>query len=387
MSEEKLETETTTEKLTNVEKLKGTSVSDFEKVKLLGRGDVGKVYLVRLKDTDKLFAMKCLKRQEMIKRNKIQRVLTEREILATSDHPFVVPLYCSFSSQEKLYFIMEYCAGGEFYRMLQKQKGKRLSESSAKFYAAEVLLALEYLHFKGFIYRDLKPENILIHSSGHIRLTDFDLSKQTVQTLDPKLVKGMFTSFENAKISTKQVQEFNSFVGTEEYIAPEVITGEGHNSSVDWWCFGIFLYEMLYGKTPFKGMTQKDTFNSILNKKLDFPDEPQVSKEAKDLIRKLLVSNPQERIGSKCGASDLKEHPFFKGVQFQLIRNVDPPLKPQIKNDVDTSNFRDLKDSDEENEGKTPKEKDENDPFKSFEFRGTGSKDILNNGQENKTNK
>jgi len=226
---------------------------------------------------------------------------------------------------------------------------------------------LEYLHFKGFIYRDLKPENILIHSSGHIRLTDFDLSKQTVHTLDPKLVKtGLFSSFENAKISTKQIQEFNSFVGTEEYIAPEVITGEGHNSSVDWWCFGIFLFEMLYGKTPFKGGQQKETFHYILNKKLEFPDEPVVSKEAKDLIRQLLTPDPNKRIGSKCGASDLKkEHPFFKGVQFQLIRNVDPPIKPTIKNDTDTSNFREIKDSDDEKEEKE-KIKDENDPFKKF---------------------
>ncbi|KAL0490064.1 hypothetical protein AKO1_009382, partial [Acrasis kona] len=131
--------------------------SDFEKIKLLGRGDVGKVYLVRLKGTEKLFAMKVLKKEEMIKRNKVKRVLTEREILATTDHPFIVTLYCSFQGQDKLYFIMEYCAGGEFFRMLQRQPNKCLPEASVKFYGAEVLLALEYLHMMGFIYRDLKP--------------------------------------------------------------------------------------------------------------------------------------------------------------------------------------------------------------------------------------
>ena len=157
--------------------------------------------------------------------------------------------------------------------------------------------------------RDLKPENLLLHSSGHIRLSDFDLSKQTVSTLDPQFIKGFMTDMKNAKIQTKQIQEFNSFVGTEEYIAPEVITGYGHSSSVDWWCFGIFLFEMLvrkkqkkstliffkYGKTPFKGSTQNDTFNSILTKKLIFPDEPNISKEGKDLIKKLLIADPKKR--------------------------------------------------------------------------------------------
>jgi len=314
----------------------------------------------------------------MIQRQKIKRVLTEREILATADHPFIVPLYYSFQSQDKLYFIMEYCAGGEFFRMLQKQPKKCLPEIAVKFYAGEVLLALEYLHFKGFIYRDLKPENILLHSSGHIRLSDFDLSKQTVTTLSPQLIKPFFSDMKDAKLTTKQIQEFNSFVGTEEYIAPEVIKGDGHNSTVDWWTFGILLYEMLYGKTPFKGTNQKETFSNILNKKLSFPDEPVVSKEAKNLIKSLLNADPKKRLGGKIGAADLRDNPFFKGINWPLIRNTDPPVKPQLKNELDTSNFKPLVDTDEELNQKlvTKNELEDNCPFKEFAFEGTGKKSI-----------
>lgn len=150
----------------------------FIKLKLLGRGGIGQVYLVQLRNTDKLYAMKVLTKDEMIQRNKVKRVMTEREILATANHPFIVTMYASFQTNVHLCFVMEYCAGGEFFRVLQKQPRRRLRETAVRFYAAEVILALEYLHHMGFIYRDLKPENILMRDNGHISLTDFDLSKQ-----------------------------------------------------------------------------------------------------------------------------------------------------------------------------------------------------------------
>ncbi|KAG2388342.1 hypothetical protein C9374_000506 [Naegleria lovaniensis] len=345
--------------------------SHFKKIRLLGRGDVGKVYLVKHKETGRYFAMKVLKKEEMIQRNKVKRVLTEREILATTDHPFIVTLYSSFQSKDKLYFIMEYCSGGEFFRMLQKQPGKCLPESSVRFYAAEVLLALEYLHFMGFIYRDLKPENILLHQSGHIRLTDFDLSKQTVQTVTPKIVKGFFSSDKKSKLDTKQIQQFNSFVGTAEYLSPEIIAGCGHTSTVDWWTFGILMYEMLFGTTPFKGSTQKDTFNHILHNKLEFPKDKPISKACKELIKKLLVSDQDKRLGHKNGAADIKVHPFFKGINWALIRNESPPIAPQVTDPEDTSNFRPLVDSDEEDEDEGTAEQEdnsENNPFKNFAY-------------------
>ncbi|KAJ2816083.1 serine/threonine protein kinase, AGC, partial [Coemansia erecta] len=161
----------------------------FIKIKLLGKGDVGKVYLVRQKETGKLYAMKVLSKAEMIKRNKIKRVLAEQEILATANHPFIVTLYHTFQSDERLYFCMDYCIGGEFFRVLQSRPGKCLPEEDAKFYAAEVTCALEYLHLSGFIYRDLKPENILLHETGHIMLTDFDLSKQSDPPGTPMVLK------------------------------------------------------------------------------------------------------------------------------------------------------------------------------------------------------
>lgn len=150
----------------------------FIKLKLLGRGGIGQVFLVQLRNTDKLYAMKVLTKDEMIQRNKVKRVMTEREILATANHPFIVTMYASFQTTVHLCFVMEYCAGGEFFRVLQRQPRRRLTESAVRFYAAEVILALEYLHHMGFIYRDLKPENILMRENGHISLTDFDLSKQ-----------------------------------------------------------------------------------------------------------------------------------------------------------------------------------------------------------------
>jgi protein-serine/threonine kinase len=182
--------------------------------------------------------MKVLSKLEMVSRNKIKRVLAEQEILAASNHPFIVSLYHSFQSETSLYFIMEFCSGGEFFRALQNLPQKCLSEPDARFYAAEVLCALEYLHLMGYIYRDLKPENILLHQSGHIMLADFDLSKPL------EFSNGPNDGSLNLKISSPECRT-NSFVGTEEYIAPEVIKGCGHTTPVDWWTLGILLYEML----------------------------------------------------------------------------------------------------------------------------------------------
>lgn len=224
--------------------------ASFVKVRMLGKGDVGKVYMVRQKRTDKLFAMKVLSKKEMIKRNKIKRALAEQEILMTSNHPFIVTLYHCFQSQDYLYLVMEYCLGGEFFRALQLRPGKCLSEEGAKFYAAEVTAALEYLHLQGHIYRDLKPENILLHQSGHIMLSDFDLSKGSTPPGRPGVVLSKSRN-QPPSINTKNCVlglRTNSFVGTEEYIAPEVIKGCGHTSAVDWWTLGILIYEMLVSK-------------------------------------------------------------------------------------------------------------------------------------------
>ncbi|KAF2120604.1 serine/threonine-protein kinase-like protein nrc-2 [Lophiotrema nucula] len=325
----------------------------FDKIKLIGKGDVGKVYLVREKKSSRLYAMKVLSKKEMIKRNKIKRALAEQEILATSNHPFIVTLYHSFQSEDHLYLCMEYCSGGEFFRALQTRPNKCVDEDAARFYAAEVTAALEYLHLMGFIYRDLKPENILLHQSGHIMLSDFDLSKQSDPGGRPTMIVGRNgTSSSNLPtIDTKScIANFrtNSFVGTEEYIAPEVIKGCGHTSAVDWWTLGILIYEMLYGTTPFKGKNRNATFANILRDDVPFPEGsgvPSVSNLCKSIIRKLLIKDELRRLGSRAGASDVKTHPFFRTTSWALLRHMKPPIVPHQGRGVETPNFRNVKES------------------------------------------
>lgn len=321
--------------LTKILEVEVTPAS-FEKIRLLGRGDVGKVYLVKERKTSRLYALKVLSKQEMINRNKIKRVLAEQEILSTLLHPFIVTLYHLFQLEGHLYLCMEYCMGGEFFRALQTRSSKCIPESDARFYAAEVTAALEYLHLMGFIYRDLKPENILLHQLGHIMLSDFDLSKPTRNTKLPEVVLLGRLHHNVQQVDTKAcIDGFrtNLFVGTEEYIAPEVIRGKGHTSAVDWWTLGIFIYEMLYGTTPFKGRNRNQTFANVLKKDVMFPDlsgYQHLTSACKLLVRKLLLKDETKRIGSKAGASDIKAHPFFKHTQWALLRNQQPPMVPVL---------------------------------------------------------
>ncbi|KAI0036085.1 Pkinase-domain-containing protein [Vararia minispora EC-137] len=317
----------------------------FQKIKLLGRGDVGKVFLVREKKTGKLYAMKVLSKHEMIERKKIKRALTEQEILATANHPFIVTLYHSFKSEGYLYFCMEYCMGGEFFRALQSRPGKCLPEDAARFYAAEVTAALEYLHLMGFIYRDLKPENILLHHSGHIMLSDFDLAKQsgTVGGLNATIQKSEVNGL--PMVDTRSCTgdfRANSFVGTEEYIAPEVIRNSGHTSAVDWWTLGILIYEMIYATTPFKGPDRNDTFNNILKLPVHFREPPKVSSACRDCVTRLLDKQDSTRLGSKTGASEVKQHKWFAKINWGLLRNLEPPIVPASSNGLDAVNFRRL---------------------------------------------
>ncbi|WFC97113.1 serine/threonine protein kinase, AGC [Malassezia brasiliensis] len=307
------------------------SAQSFQHIKLLGKGDVGRVYLVQEKETGRLYAMKVLSKAEMVKRNKVKRVLAEQAILVSSNHPFIVPLYHTFQSHDYLYLCMEYCVGGEFFRTLQSRPGRCLAEEDAKFYAAEVVAALEYLHLMGFIYRDLKPENILLHHSGHLMLSDFDLSAKSVQQggaaaavfqANPRAVPLVDTRSCIADLRT------NSFVGTEEYIAPEVIKGCGHTSAVDWWTLGILIYEMIFATTPFKGNTRNATFANVLRKEVTFREGTPISSHGKALIRKLLVKDEHKRLGSQLGAGEVKQHRWFANLSWGLLRNMTPPIIP-----------------------------------------------------------
>lgn len=264
---------------------------------------------------------------------------------------------------------MQYCAGGELYRFIQRQPYRCLTEDQTRFYCAEVLLAIEYLHMMGFIYRDLKPENIIMHISGHIMLTDFDLSKAALTPVSPRLMTKPYSG--NICVSMEPDLVTNSFVGTEEYLAPEVIKGTGHNATVDWWSFGILIYEMLFGETPFRGKCQEETFDRINHVSLKFPHPRRgpISKECKDLLRSLLHRDPAKRLGAKGGAVAIKDHPFFKSVKWQLMRHQTPPFVPKLNSPTDTSHFRNFTEDDDESQVESQintEDLSETDPFKSF---------------------
>ncbi|KAK2357778.1 serine/threonine-protein kinase D6PK [Trifolium repens] len=372
----------------------------FRLLKRLGSGDIGNVYLCQIRNPvvglpQCFYAMKVIDREALAIRKKLQRAEMEKDILGMLDHPFLPTLYTEFDASHYSCLVMEFCPGGDLYASRQRQPGKRFSLSSAKFYAAETLLALEYLHMMGIVYRDLKPENVLVREDGHIMLSDFDLSlkcdvvpkllrnktrlERSIKTttrksstpscispMQPVLSCFLSSSTKKKKTTLETVirenvqEEFEvdldpdpdfvaepidarskSFVGTHEYLAPEVILGQGHGSAVDWWTFGVFLYEMLYGRTPFKGENNEKTLVNILKQPLTFPrigvsssNEFEEMVKVQDLISKLLVKNPNKRIGSCLGSVEIKRHEFFKGVNWALIRSVRPPEVPSDKNKI-----------------------------------------------------
>ncbi|KAI4348202.1 hypothetical protein L6164_008955 [Bauhinia variegata] len=356
----------------------------FRLLKKLGCGDIGSVYLAELCGTRTCFAMKVMNKTDLASRKKLLRAQTEREILQLLDHPFLPTLYTHFETKTFSCLVMEFCPGGDLHALRQRQPGKYFSEQAARFYVAEVLLALEYLHMLGIIYGDLMPENVLVREDGHIMLSDFDLSLRCA--VSPTLVKSSNSSLENKSsgycvqpacieptcvmqpaciqpscftlrfLSGKPKKEKKhkpknkvhqqvtplpeliaeptnarsmSFVGTHEYLAPEIIKGEGHGSAVDWWTFGILLYEVLFGRTPFKGSVNRATLFNVVGQPLRFPESPTVSFAARDLIRGLLVKEPQHRLAYRRGATEIKQHPFFQNVNWALIRCASPPEVPR----------------------------------------------------------
>ncbi|CAI9781704.1 unnamed protein product [Fraxinus pennsylvanica] len=304
-------------------------LNHFKPVRPLGCGDTGSVHLVELKGTGLLFAMKAMDKSIMLNRNKVHRACIEREIISLLDHPFLPTLYTSFQTPTHVCLITDFCSGGELFAVLDKQPMNIFKEESARFYAAEVIIGLEYLHCLGIIYRDLKPENILLQKDGHVVLTDFDLSFKTA--CEPQVLRHPPPKRRRSRSQPPPVfiaepnTQSNSFVGTEEYIAPEIITGEGHSSAIDWWALGILLYEMLYGRTPFRGKNRQKTFSNILHKDLTFPSSIPVTLAARQLINALLNREPASRLGSNGGANEIKQHPFFSGIKWPLIRCMTPP--------------------------------------------------------------
>ncbi|TGZ82609.1 Pkinase-domain-containing protein [Ascodesmis nigricans] len=293
---------------------------DFEVLRLIGKGTFGQVYQVRKKDTGRIYAMKILSKKVIVQKKEVAHTIGERNILvrtATTDSPFIVGLKFSFQTPTDLYLVTDYMSGGELFWHLQKEG--RFKEDRAKFYIAELILALEHLHNHGIVYRDLKPENILLDANGHIALCDFGLSKANL----------------TANATT------NTFCGTTEYLAPEVLLDDqGYTKMVDFWSLGVLVFEMCCGWSPFYAEDTQQMYKNIAFGKVRFPRDA-LSLEGRNFVKGLLNRNPKHRLGATYDAKELREHPFFADVDWVELqrKNVVPPFKPKLSSETDTSNF------------------------------------------------
>ncbi|KAM0790286.1 Serine/threonine protein kinase, AGC [Microbotryomycetes sp. NB124-2] len=291
------------------------TIDDFDLLKVIGKGSFGKVMQVRKKDTGRIYALKTIRKAHIVSRSEVTHTLAERTVLAQVNNPFIVPLKFSFQSAEKLYLVLAFINGGELFHHLQREG--RFSEERSRFYAAELLCALEHLHHFNVIYRDLKPENILIDYVGHIALCDFGLSK----------------------LNMTDSQTTSTFCGTPEYLAPELLLGHAYTRAVDWWTLGILVYEMLSGLPPFYSENTNEMYQKILTDPLRFGDE--FTPDARNLLTGLLNRDPAQRLGAN-GGDEIKRHPFFaKHIDFRKLmrKEYKPPFKPNVESAVDTSNF------------------------------------------------
>uniref|UniRef100_A0A8D3BI80 non-specific serine/threonine protein kinase n=1 Tax=Scophthalmus maximus TaxID=52904 RepID=A0A8D3BI80_SCOMX len=303
---------------------------DFETIKLISNGAYGAVYLVRHKETRQRFAMKKINRQNLVLRNQIQQAFVERDILTFAENPFVVSMFCSFETRRHLCMVMEYVEGGDCANLL-KNMGP-LPVEMTRLYFAETVLALEYLHNYGIVHRDLKPDNLLITSMGHIKLTDFGLSKIGLMNMTTNLYEGHMEK-DTREFIDKQV------CGTPEYIAPEVILRQGYGKPVDWWAMGVILYEFLVGCVPFFGDTPEELFGQVVSDEIIWPDgDDALPNDAQDLITRLLRQSPLDRLGTG-GASEVKHNPFFLGLDWNGLLRQKAEFIPQLEAEDDTSYF------------------------------------------------
>lgn len=349
------------------------SLDDFITVKVIGKGAFGEVRLVQKKDTGKIYAMKTLLKSEMYKKDQLAHVKAERDVLAGSDSPWVVSLYYSFQDHVNLYLIMEFLPGGDLMTMLIRWQ--IFTEDITRFYMAECVLAIEAIHKLGFIHRDVKPDNILIDKRGHVKLSDFGLSTGFHKTHDSKYYKKLLEKEDNkvqnsmlqvpgkgqaqrnsmmvdaihlTMSNRQQMQTWRksrrlmaySTVGTPDYIAPEIFIHQGYGQECDWWSLGAIMFECLIGWPPFCSETPHETYRKIINwqETLVIPEDIHLLPEAEDLIRRLLTSSDR-RLGRHGGADEIKQHPFFRGVDWETIRRVDAPFIPKLKSITDTRFF------------------------------------------------
>ncbi|XP_052045944.1 protein kinase C delta type isoform X1 [Apodemus sylvaticus] len=289
------------------------AIENFTFQKVLGKGSFGKVLLAELKGKEKYFAIKYLKKDVVLIDDDVECTMVEKRVLALAwENPFLTHLICTFQTKDHLFFVMEFLNGGDL--MFHIQDKGRFELYRATFYAAEIICGLQFLHSKGIIYRDLKLDNVMLDRDGHIKIADFGMCKENI--------------FGENRAST--------FCGTPDYIAPEILQGLKYSFSVDWWSFGVLLYEMLIGQSPFHGDDEDELFESI---RVDTPHYPRwITKESKDIMEKLFERDPDKRLGV---AGNIRAHPFFKTINWSLLemRKVEPPFKPKVRSPSDYSNF------------------------------------------------
>ena len=301
-----------------------TDLNDFEKLKTIGRGSVGKIYLVKYNFNNKLYVMKSMRKDQLITDQLVENIIVERNILLLNQCEFILNLSFYMQTSERVYFITPFIKGGDLFHKLKNDMF--LSEDLVKFYGAQIAIAIQHLHYLGFAYRDLKPENILIDEDGYLKLCDF-----------------------GASIKIKGTEKEKNFAGSPEYAPPEIICFEGHTFMCDWWSFGILLYELLYGYTPFYDKDKNRMYDLIKSGSLSFPDsisingeyqKYKISDEAKDLMSKLLEKDPGKRLGRK-GLEEIQKHAFFDEIKFSMIRKkkIKAPFKPKIGKNNGLDNF------------------------------------------------
>ncbi|CAA0841909.1 AGC (cAMP-dependent- cGMP-dependent and protein kinase C) kinase family protein [Striga hermonthica] len=338
---------------------------DFDLLTIIGRGAFGEVRLCREKKTGNIYAMKKLKKSEMLSRGQVvEHVRAERNLLAEVASHFIVKLYYSFQDAEYLYLIMEYLPGGDMMTLLMRED--TLSESMAKFYIAQSVLAIESIHEHNYIHRDIKPDNLLLDKDGHMKLSDFGLCKpldcRTLSTVneneamddenirEPMDIDGRFPDAANGsnwRSAREQLQHWQmnrrklafSTVGTPDYIAPEVLLKKGYGVECDWWSLGAIMYEMLVGYPPFYSDDPMTTCRKIVHWRnhLKFPEDAKLSPEAKDLICRLLC-DVEHRLGTG-GAFQIKAHPWFAGIEWDKLYEMEAAFKPEVNGELDTQNF------------------------------------------------
>ena len=306
------------------------SIYEYESLAIIGRGAFGEVHVCREIKTGNIYAIKKMKKEVLTQKNQVMHIRSEQLIMSKIKSPWIVDLKASFQEDDYLYLVMEFLPGGDFMSLLIKKD--ILTEDEARFYTAELILAIDSIHKLDCIHRDIKPDNILIDKNGHIKLSDFGLAKVS---------DNLYENFKNNKFNKDKLthQKNYSCVGTAYYVAPEVLNKSGYGKDIDWWSVGVIFFEMLVGYAPFCSEETKEVCYKVINwkKYLKIPDEIVVSEEAEDLINKM-INNQEERLG-KNGIEEIKAHPFFKGIDWDNIRNTKAPFIPDIKNDCDTKYF------------------------------------------------